>query len=183
MYKEDDTSDPDNYRGITINSCLSKHFTQIMNDRLTTYIENNNLIKCNQIGFRKGYRTADHVFVLKTLIDNYTSTNKRLYMCFIDFKKAYDTIWRDGLFYKLLKKGISKTFIKLLINMYSRNKSCVNLGEYVTKEFNTSTGLKQGCNLSPNLFNLFIDDIRKCFNIHTCDPATLISEKIKQIRA
>ena len=125
-----------------------------MNDRLNKYIEDNNLIKYNQIGFRKAFRTADHVFTIKTLIDKYQNAGKRLYMCFIDFKKAYDTIWREGLFYKLLKQGISKTFVKLLINIYSRQKSCVNIGDNVTKKFCTYTGLKQGCNLSPNLFNL-----------------------------
>lgn len=57
LHKMDDMCNPDNYRGITINSCLSKLFTQIMNDRLTNYIEKNNLIKQNQIGFKKGNRT------------------------------------------------------------------------------------------------------------------------------
>ena len=178
FHKMDDIGDPDNYRGITINSCLSKLFTKIMNDRLIKYIEDNNLIKYNQIGFRKGFRTSDHVFVMKTLIDKYLSSGKRLYMCFIDFKKAYDTIWREGLFYKLLKQGMSKTFVRLLVNIYSRQKSCVNLGENVTKSFSTSTGLKQGCNLSPNLFNLFIEDITKCFSDSKCDTARLISENI-----
>ena len=178
LHKTDDIGNPDNYRGITLNSCLSKLFTKIMNDRLDKYIEDNNLIDYNQIGFRKDFRASDHVFVIKTLIEKYLSTGKRLYMCFIDFKKAYDTIWREGLFYKLLKQGISKTFVRLLINIYSRQRSCVNLGENVTKQFNTSTGLKQGCNLSPNLFNLFIQDITKCFNDSKCDPARLISENI-----
>ena len=53
----------------------------------------------NQIGFRKGYRTSDHVFVLKSLTDLYTKNDKKVYACFFDFQKAYDTIWRNGLFY------------------------------------------------------------------------------------
>ena len=64
--------------------------------------------------------------------------------------------------------------------MYSRHKSCVHLGEYTTKQFNTSIGLKQGCNLSPNLFNLFIDDINECFN-SKCHPATLLKEQINHL--
>ena len=52
------------YRGIAITSCVGKLFTLIINKRFTEFIESNNLIKPNQIGFRQGYRTADHVFVL-----------------------------------------------------------------------------------------------------------------------
>ena len=177
LHKTDDIGNPDNYRGITINSCLSKLFNQLMNDRLTRYMDENDLIQCNQIGFRKGYRTSDHVFVMKTLIDKYLNTGKRLYMCFIDFKKAFDTVWREGLFYKLLKQGISRKFVNLLINTYSKQKSCVNLKENITNTFHPTKGLKQGCNLSPNLFNLFIDDITRCFN-DKCEPAKLISKNI-----
>ena len=178
LLKSNDPIDPDNYRGITINSCFSKLFTKLMNDRLTKYIEDNELINRNQIGFRKGHRTSDHVFVLKTLIDKYFNSGKKLYVCFIDFKKAYDTIWREGLYYKLLKMGINQKFIKLLINLYSGIKSCVNLGKGITKEFNSKVGLKQGCNLSPNLFNLYINDIIKCFDTNESKPANLLTENI-----
>ena len=149
-----------------------------MNDRLTKYIEDNNLFTFNQIGFRKGHRTADHVFVLKTLIDKYLNSGKKLYICFVDFKKAYDTIWRDGLYYKLLKMGINSKFVKLLINLYSGIKSCVNLGEGTTKTFESNVGLKQGCNMSPNLFNLFINDIVECFDKIDSKPAKLLKESL-----
>ena len=164
LHKCDDISNPDNYRGITINSCVSKLFNQLLNVRLVKYMDENDLIQCNQIGFRKKFRTADHVFVMKTIIDNYLNKGKRLHMCFIDFKKAFDTVWRDGLFYKLLKKGISHKLVNLLIDTYSKQKSCVNLKEIMTDTFHPTKGLKHRCNLSPNLFNLFIDDITQCFN-------------------
>ena len=65
-----------------------------------------NPIHASQIGFLEGCRTTDHIFSLKTLINKYTLEKKRnnkLYACFIDFKKAYDCIWHDGLFSKLKK--------------------------------------------------------------------------------
>jgi hypothetical protein len=73
-----------------------------MNERLNKYLDENNIMSNCQIGFRKNYRTADHLLVLKTLIDYYKSKRKPIFACFIDFKKAYNSVWREGLFFKLI---------------------------------------------------------------------------------
>ena len=82
VFKAGDMGDPNNYRRITVYSCLGKFFTLIINDRLTKYLDEHNIIHNNQIGFRKGYRTSDppgsdHVFVLKSVIDLYTKNDKK----------------------------------------------------------------------------------------------------------
>ena len=70
----------------------------IMNHRLVEYTELSNLINQGQIGFKKSSRTTDHVFILKSLINKYVYDNKKkLYTRFIDFKKAFDSIWHKGL--------------------------------------------------------------------------------------
>ena len=69
LFKGGDMNDPSCYRGIVISSCLSKLFTRIMFNRLDEYLKNNNIICPEQKGFRKGMRTSDHIFTLKTLID------------------------------------------------------------------------------------------------------------------
>ena len=158
LLKAGDTTDVNNYRGITINSCLSKLFMLLLNDRLQEFCDNRNIILYNQIGFRKLFRPADHVFTLKTLIDKAFSEKKQLYTCFVDFKKAYDTVWRDGLFYKLLENGISRSFVRLLRNIYSASSLCVKVPGGRSIDFPSAVGLKQGCNLSPLLFNIFIND-------------------------
>ena len=150
---------PSNYRGISISSCLGKLFTSVINNRITEFVYTNHLIKFNQIGFRKGYRTADHVFVMKTLIDNYLNKGKKLYLCFVDFAKAYDSVWRKGLFYKLIGYGFSVKILKLLKSMYSNITTGVRLSNGITDLFQSKIGVRQGCNLSPMLFNLFINDI------------------------
>ena len=71
-------------------------------------IENKNLLKHNQIGFRKGFCTVDHVLTVKTLIDKYLSQIKKLFLCFVDFKKAYDSLWRTGLLSKLQSYACTK---------------------------------------------------------------------------
>ena len=71
IFKGEDSFEPSNYRGIAITSCMGKLFTLILNDRLTYFLEERGFLKPNQIGFRKGYRTADHVFVLNSIINSY----------------------------------------------------------------------------------------------------------------
>ena len=154
------------------NSCLEKFLTLLLNSRLTNYLESNKIIKANQIGFCKKYRTADHIFVLKTILDSFFKSNERLNVCFVDFKKAYDSIWRIGLFYKLINCEISKTFITVLQSIYKNVRSCVKTNKdfwRVSLNLLQPTGVKQGCNLSPYLFNIFVNDLPDIFD-STCDP-------------
>ena len=123
-----------------------------MNNRLTSLCTSKGLINYNQIGFRKNFRTTDHNFTLKTLIEKSLSEKERLYACFVDFRKAYDTVWRKGLFYKLLFAGVSKKFVNLLKSMYSELKLLVSMENGLSLPFQSKVGLKQGCNLSPMLF-------------------------------
>ena len=118
IHKSGSKSDPGNYRGICISSCLGKFFTSILNTRLNVFLKENNILNSYQIGFRPGFRTSDHLLVLKTLIDFYKSSRKPLFTCFVDFRKAYDSVWREGLFFKLINYGCSKKFIAILLSMY-----------------------------------------------------------------
>ena len=124
MYKTGELDNPDNFRGITLHK---QTVHKVENNRLTEVTENKNLLKHNQIGFRKSFCTADHILTFKTLIDKYISGNKKLYLCFVDFKKAYDIVWRIGLLSKLQSYRISNRFINLLYSMYSKTKSSVQL--------------------------------------------------------
>ena len=76
VFKGEDSFDPSNYRGIAITSCMGKLFALILNDRLTTFLEERNIFKPNQIRFRKGYRTSDHVFVLSSMINSHIRKGK-----------------------------------------------------------------------------------------------------------
>jgi hypothetical protein len=143
-----------------------------MNERLNKYLDENNIMSNCQIGFRKNYRTADHLLVLKTLIDYYKSKRKPIFACFIDFKKAYDSVWREGLFFKLILNGCSKRFIRLMLSMYFSYDCSVKLEEGYTTFFRSHVGVKQGCNLSPTLFNLFINDLPDIFD-WSCTPVKL----------
>ncbi len=66
----------------------------------------------------------------------------------------------DGLYYKLLSEyNINDKYVRILQDMYSDLKGCVNINGNYSQEFKTSQGLRQGCNLSPHLFNMYINDL------------------------
>ena len=111
IHKLRETDNADNYRGITINSCLSKLFNLLLTNRLTSFVNEKGILKYNQIGFRKGFCTADHVLTIKTIIDKYLSKNQKLYLRFVDFREAYGSIWREGLFDKLYSYGVTENVL------------------------------------------------------------------------
>ena len=125
---------PDNYKGITFNSCLSKLLNLLLANRLTSFVNEKGILRYNQIGFRKGFLIADHVLTIKTIIDKYLSKNQKLYFCFVDFRKAYDSIWREGLFDKLYSYEVSEKFITLLENIYNKVQLSVRLPNGITKD-------------------------------------------------
>jgi len=83
-----------------------------LNKRLNKYADN--IITKVQVGFRKEYSTLDNIFILHSLISIYLPSGKKLYCTFIDFKKAFDTVWRLGLWQKLIKSNISGKILKVI---------------------------------------------------------------------
>ena len=113
IHKEGPKDDPNNYRGICIMNTLLKILCTLLNDRLATYCVNQHLIDQEQTGFQKNNRTSDHILTLKTVVNKYVvdQEGKKLYTCFVDFQKAFDSVWHDGLFRKLENKGINGNFL------------------------------------------------------------------------
>lgn len=178
IFKKGNKDEVSNYRGITINSCVAKLFTKILNNRLEIFLNQNNIIFDEQIGFTKNKRTTDHMFVLKTLIDKHTCKgSKPLYTCFIDFKGAFDSVWHQGLFYKLRNIGISDKFYRIIKSMYSNTSLCVKVGNMLTNSFDSNIGVRQGDNLSPNLFKIFVNDFISLIK-DDCDPVKLHSTSL-----
>ena len=119
----------------------------------------NKIIPPQQIGFRRGFRTADHVYLLKTLIEKIFHKNGKLYAAFINFKKAYDTVNRAKLLNKLKEIGVSGIFLRNIKALYSKTEYQIKLKNRVLEAISSNLGLKQGCPLSPLLFNIYISDL------------------------
>ena len=169
LYKgKGNKADTDNYRGITLLSCLGKLFTSILNNRLTDFLEENQLLSENQTGFRQNHSTLDHCFVLKSLLDIFSYKKKKLYCAFIDYKKAFDSVWRKGLWSKLLQEGINGKVLRVIVNMYNNIKSCVFLNSQKSELFTSCQGVRQGENLSPLLFSLYLNDLESYLTENGC---------------
>ena len=76
-FKAGNENDLNNYRGISLSSCLSKVIARVLYNRMDKFVSDHNILNESQIGFRKSYRTTDHVFILKSIIENYL---KNVYM-------------------------------------------------------------------------------------------------------
>ena len=110
-----------------------------------------------QAGFRPGRYTVEQVFALKMLIQH--RIEKKDGKVFAVFKKAFDRVWHDGLFSVLQQYGVPRKLINIIRNLYSKAKSCIRVNNNLTDWFETTIGVRQGCLLSPDLFNLFLENI------------------------
>jgi len=177
VYKADDPDDPMNYRFITVGPVLGKLFAMILEARISGWAESNNIRAVGQAGFRKDFRTTDQCFVLRTLIEQCkhkrAPSNRVLYTCFVDFKKAFDTVSRPMLWKVLHDVGIRGDVLQCLQSMYANDTACVKTADGLTDSVACTLGVKQGCPLSPLLFGLFIDCIERRLLDLDCDAPSL----------
>ena len=150
-----DKNNPQNYRGITLTSTMSKIFTYLLNRRLGHWCDDNKILSEAQFAYKPGYRTDDAVFVLKCMFDSHISG---AHYAFIDYNKAFDLIDRD-LYNKLLNFGISSKFLKIIMNMYSKASTNVRTASRMSDPINLESGAIHGEWLSPSLFALHINEI------------------------
>ena len=178
IFKSDDAFDPNNSRGIAVNSCFGKLFTLVINETLVELLDLRNILSYFQIGLRWRYRTSDHVFILNTILNSYFHKGKRVYACFVYFSKAYDSVWRDGILYKQILNGLNFKFVSLISSMYDDLQMTVKLLNGITPFSSSLVGVRQGRNLSPLLFDKFVFDIFEIFYGKECCPVNLYNKPI-----
>ena len=149
LHKKDDINDVENYRGITLLSCLGKLFSRVLNNRLSSWAEKYNVLIEAQAGFRANMSTVDNIFALQGLTSHVLNQGKKLFCVFVDFSKAFDYVVRDN---KLTQLGIRGNILNIIKSMYNGVKSKVKHSNTLNNDFTCALGVRQGECLSPLLF-------------------------------
>ena len=181
------------YIAVTVNS--NKIICTILRQKIEEFLENKEIVFNNQFGFTQGGRVEHCMFILNYITNMpYEKRGRKcrpLYLAFIDFKKAYDSIDRRKLIEVLIEYKINPKIIDLIVQMYKEDHTVIKLGSMAEK-IEVTGGIRQGCCISTLLFKLvtfkIIEELRKKtlykirkFNdnsIWLADDATLISEDL-----
>ncbi|KAG7297047.1 hypothetical protein JYU34_019980 [Plutella xylostella] len=156
LYKKGDPNVIDNYRPICLLAVLYKVFSSVILNRISKSLDEQQ--PREQAGFRKGYSTLDHIFTITQIIEKYNEYNKTLYLAFVDYTKAFDSISHDFLWKSLAQQGIHQKFINIVQTIYKNSSAKIKL-ETIGTSFEIHRGVKQGDPLSPKLFTAVLEHI------------------------
>lgn len=159
ILKKGDKQDCKNYRGISLLNTTYKVFSKILQKRLDPYT--NSIIEEHQAGFSKGRSTNDQICIVKECIAKYWEYDKNFYLLFIDFSKAYDSLNRKKLWYKMERFGIPDKLINLVRTTVEGSQCKVKINGQLSSPFLVNTGVRQGDGTSPILFNIALEEALK----------------------
>ena len=117
IFKKGDREDPANYRGITLLSVVGKVFCKILNNRLVPCLDKEGALHEGQAGFRINRSCMDNVYTLNEIVQSRLREDKKTYAFFLDIQKAYDSVWHDGLWYKLWDMGVKGRMWRVIKKM------------------------------------------------------------------
>ncbi|XP_076660285.1 uncharacterized protein LOC143363606 [Halictus rubicundus] len=165
--KDKNESIPASYRPISLLPNISKIFEITINNAIEAVCAERKLIPETQFGFRRNHSTVHAITKFTSDICWARNAGDCVGAVFIDLEKAFDTVWLDGLFYKLLKKNFPKHLIKILWNMVHGKKFQVVEGPNTSpRKFEVSNGLQQGAVNSPILFSLYMSDLLNMYDLN-----------------
>ena len=155
--KKDNLQQCQNFRTISLISHPSKATLKIIPTRLKQ--QAGKIIAEEQAGFRAGKSTTKQIFNLRILCKKYLQHQQDLYHVFIDFRKAFDRVWRAGVWATMKKYNISTNLIRVISNQYDKATCAILFNSNMPGWFRTRNGVRQGCLLSSTVFNKFLENI------------------------
>ena len=155
LFKDGDPELVGNYRGIALGSCVAKVWTRVLTGRLGEFAEESILTEA-QGGFRAKRRCADQILILRGVCELRKRKKKGTWLGFMDVSKAYDTVWRDGLWEKLRRYGVEEDFVRWCEALYEGVEGSVLMDNEQSRRFSVEEGLRQGCPLSPLLYSIYV---------------------------
>ena len=157
--KKGDLQECENYRGIMLLSVPGKVLNRIILERLKNEVDN--ILRDHQAGFRQDRGCIDQIATLRIIVEQSMEFDSSLYINFVDYEKAFDSLDRDTLWKLLQHYGIPEKIITLIRNTYDGMTCKVTHAGRLTDSFQVKTGVRQGCLLSPFMFLVAIDWIMK----------------------
>lgn len=151
------TASASSFRGISINSVLSKLFEMAVLNRFFEYFHTSD----SQFGFKKKLSCSHAIYCIRNAVEHYTRGQSTVNMCMVDLSKAFDKLNHYALFLKLLDRKFPVELINIFTQWFQVSATCVKWGGCFSEFFNLSTGVRQGGVLSPYFFSIYVDDIIK----------------------
>ena len=157
IFKKGDIKECGNFRGISLLSIPGKVYALLLFDHVSARMEAT--ILEHQAGFRRGRGTTDQLFTLSQILSHATEFDNPTHTCFIDLRKAYDTVNRNAMWRILKQSGLSGKLQRLLQELHTDTRATVKAYGQSSEPFDINNGVRQGCVLAPALFNLFLDHV------------------------
>jgi len=153
--KSGDLSNPENYRGISLTSIISKTYNRMLLNRIRDHIDP--LLRYNQNGFRKGRGTVGQILAIRRMLEGIKARNLPAVLTFVDFRKAFDSVHRGKMCKILSAYGIPPKLAAAIRCMYDTTEAKVISPDGETREFEIQAGVLQGDTLAPFLFIIVLD--------------------------
>jgi hypothetical protein len=173
-----DSSSPDSYRPITLLPIIGKIFEKIILSRILEFVEDNQILRDQQFGFRARHSTTQQIIRIVETVSLRFNENKSTAMTLLDIEKAFDSVWHEALLHKIHSYGFSMYLVKIISSFLTNRHSFVSIGKASSFSFSITAGTPQGSPMSPPLFNIFMNSIpvpRHCKIAIYADDTALIS--------
>ena len=165
-----------NNRTIALISHASKVMLKIIQGRMEQNAQQQ--LPDVQAGFRKSRGTRDQIANVRWLMERAHEYNQQVYLCFIDYSKAFDCVDHDKLWNTLRKMGFPEHLIALLHGLYDNQQATVRVEGGDTEPFGIGKGVRQGCILSPTLFNLYAEEVMREADIDDTDIGIRVGGRV-----
>lgn len=150
----------ENYRPISLLNTLGKLFEKLIHKRISVFVAENDILNAEQFGFRPQHSTSHQVLRVVNHVRNNRAQRKSTGMVLFDIEKAFDSVWHDGLIFKLHKRGFPRYLCRMIREFTADRFFEVHVFDAKSGPRPIPAGLPQGSILSPILYSIYVSDLK-----------------------